>query len=377
MDSMFNILLVTTAYPSSLDPLNGTFVQDLARCLSLKHKVTVLHCARIPKNSGFNSGLNKINDNKITVVHVFVKETILPWTFSIIFGIFKGINFLKKQKIQFDIIHAHFFPSVIPFLFVLRNIPVILTEHWSGFPLRQLTKFNRLIAQFVMKHCKLVCPVSQYLLSSIKSYGINANFKVIPNTINHNSFYYKKKEIGNKINVLIIGRQVPEKNTPTVLEAINMVSKIRSDFHLDIIGGGSYLDEYINLSKKLHIEDVVKFHGFVERKKVLPFIQSADFVIIPAGTETQSVVMNEVMSCGKPILASDTGAPKEFIDDSVGILVASNNVQELKNGIIFMLDNIKKFDPLEGVKRAKSYFSYQSVLHQYDIVYNMILRNHS
>jgi glycosyltransferase involved in cell wall biosynthesis len=363
------ILLVTIAYPSRESHSNGTFTKELAQCLSSKYNITVLHCERLSKDSKNEPGIIIEKEQSIRIIHLFVKHSFIPWTLDIIIGFLKGLNHIQKEKLEIDLIHCNFFPSVIPFLFKFRKKLVILTEHWSGFPLKQLTKTNKLIAKIAINHCKVICPVSLFLMKSMQKSGISGNFKVIPNPIDMKIFYYKKKQQNCVVKILFVGRQIPERNTPIILKAIKEISKEFTNFHLDIVGGGSHLEQYEKLCNKLELKKFVTFHGQVVRSNIIDYIHSADFVLIPAGTETQSVFLNEAMACGKPILAANTGGPTEYVNEDIGILIDPKNIDEWKNGIMSMINKLNEFDPIKISQTARDNFSYISILKKYQEIY--------
>lgn len=367
-----NILIVTIAFPSQQNSLNGTFVKDMAKCIAKLHNVTVLHCTTIPKSSKITSEISEEIQDDLRVVNIFLKEGFFPTTLLTTRGILKGLNYLKKKQIPIDLIHAHFFASAIPFLWKMRKTPVVLTEHWSGFPLKKLGALN-LVAKLVMSHCKMICPVSNYLMKSIMGYGIKSNFKVIYNPVDQNYFFLKQKNSGGIIKPLVIARQDPIKGIPTLLKAIALVSKIRADFHLDIVGHGPQYENYMHLSKQLKINNFVTFHGAKERTEVAKFMQSCDFLINSSISENQAVTLNEAICCGKPILATKVGGNVESVNENIGILVEPRNVEALKNGIITMLDNFKNYDFSEIALSGKQSYGYESIGKKYDQVYKHVL----
>lgn len=71
----------------------------------------------------------------------------------------------------------------------IYKIPVVITEHWTGFPRHVLGKFEILKARFAMNKADIILPVSNQLKDAIKSYHIKNKFKVIPNVVNTEIFY--------------------------------------------------------------------------------------------------------------------------------------------------------------------------------------------
>lgn len=361
------------AFPSLLDPINGTFVREMARCAARQHNVTVLHCAILPKeNSNVIPGIYEEHVDGIHIVNVFVRKGMMPSLVAITRGIFYGLKHLKsKQKI--DIIHAHFFASAIPFLLTMRKTPVVLSEHWSGFPLRLLPFYTAMIARIVMKHCKMVCPVSNSLMVSIKSYGIFTNFRILRNPVDTSVFHYVRKEADLKKRILIVARQDPIKGIPTLLHAISSVAKFRRDFVVDVVGGGPKLEENVLLASDLLIDDLVVFHGAKSKQEVARFMVECDFLALSSITENQPVVVSEAMCCGKPILATKVGGIPEIVNEKIGILVQPNNIGVMTEGLLQMLDSFTTFDA-EGISKiGDKLFSYDSIERELDTIYRELV----
>ena len=77
--------------------------------------------------------------------------------------------------------------------------------------------------------------------------------------------------------------------------------------------------------------------------------------------ETFGVVYIEAMACGKPVIASDIGGPKEIITPDTGILVPPGNSEALSKAIEFMLDNCSSYSAEKISQYAKERFSYETV----------------
>jgi len=369
------VLVSTTLYPSAINPVAGIFVKEMAKCISINHNVIVLHCAEIPKNSGLKVGIYDESMEDLRVIHVFVKKRTVPNLISVTMGLLKGLNYLKKCNVRIDVIHAHFFSSVTPFLILMRSKPVVLSEHWSGYALKLLPKYAVPVIRIVIAHCKVICPVSKFLLNSIQSYGIKGKFFVIHNPVDTKYFFPSAKIPSNKIRVLVVGNQVPVKGIPVLLNAVYAVSKFRSDFQIDIVGDGPNLVEYIKLMKDLKLEKLISFHGSKSKEEVAEFVRSCDFLMISSLVETQSVVAAEALCCGKPVLATAVGGIPEFIDSSTGILVKPNNVIDLQNGILQMLDSFSHYDSKKIAQKGRELFSYDSINLQINEVYKKVLES--
>jgi len=374
---LLKILMISTSFPTNWNETDGILFREMARSFSNKHEITILHCCILPNDSKVNPGIYEETLEKIKIIRVYIKKPILPHMIAYTLGFIKGLRYLRKQNIEFDIVHGLWFQSIIPFIFIWKNIPVVLTEGWSGFSLGQLNFITKLLARKTMSHCKTVMPTSNYLISKIKSYGVKTNFIPIPSIVDTSFFYPIEKNSNDTTKLLIVARQDPVKGIPILLKAIQKISENEKKFHLDIVGGGSYLKEYKQLSKHLHVENHVTFHGEKTKGEVAKFMQSCDFFILSSITEGLSGVISEAMCCGKPTVATNVGAIPELFDMvkiPLGKLV-EYDPDAIADGIKFMLENFKTFDSFHLASRGKELFSAESWLEKYEKIYFDAINN--
>ena len=138
-----------------------------------------------------------------------------------------------------------------------------------------------------------------------------------------------------------IRRKYPEK----VLEGI-LRSSVKSDFHLNYIGDGVNRKIIEKLIIKNHLENKVKLHGFVERKKVPEFISNAQCFIMISEEETFGLVYLEAMSMGCITIASKNEGMEGIIKDGVnGFLCKAGDEFELAK----IINQINKM-PIEKLR---------------------------
>jgi len=59
----------------------------------------------------------------------------------------------------------------------------------------------------------------------------------------------------------------------------------------------------------------VRFLGFLDREELATFYSTLDVFAFPSPVETQGLVALESIACGTPVVAVDSGALSESIDD--------------------------------------------------------------
>ena len=116
------------------------------------------------------------------------------------------------------------------------------------------------------------------------------------------------------------GRVLALKKVEYVLYALKYLKKADPRYHLDIIGDGEHLPKIKKLTKKLGLEDSVKFQGFMEHDKIMEILPSYSIFMFTSDIrEGWGVVMNEGLNAGCICFAnSGAGSTKFLVDDECG-----------------------------------------------------------
>ena len=372
------ILFIAGWYPSKKNPVNGIFIKEHARAVLLYNEIIVL-CSEGIDHSIKN--FYKIEDNiedGIRTLRLRYQKFPIPKTnyFIYLWCIFQGFRKLMNEGWKPDIIHAHVFLAGVPAVILGRiyKIPVVITEHWSGFPEHLLGKIDILIARFAMNKAKIILPVSKNLESSIKSYGINNRFEVIYNVIDIFTFYPSLKKDINKIKkILLVALLLPVKGIPYLLQSLAQLKQKRQDFSLEIVGDGPNREEYEKLTMELDLEKEVKFNGLKSKSEIAEFMRNSDFFILPSLWENLPCVLIEAMASGLPIIASNIGGIPEILNKDIGILIKPKDVDELTKAINHMLDHYQNYSSKKISKYAKENFSNEVVGKRLDKIYRKLL----
>lgn len=308
----------------------------------------------------------------LTVDKIIIGDLIFCWC------VFVAFRKLMKGGWTTDIIRANVFTAGVPAVILgrLYRIPVVITEHWTDIPRRLLTLDQRLKLRFAMNRAKAVLPVSKSLQQSIQAYGVRNMFRVVPNTVNTSLFSVAASrgpsENGETKRVLSVTRFMPVKGVTYLLQAIGRVRERRGDFVLDVIGAGPDAVECALLARKIGIDDVVRFHGAMQKPEVAKYMRDCAFFVQASLVETFGVVYIEAMSCGKPVIACDIPGPKDFINQDVGILVPPQDVDALAKAVDLMLDRHGDYSPEKIARYARERFSNEAVGSMLDGIYREI-----
>lgn len=374
------VLHIAGWYPSQKNPINGIFVKEHVKATALYCDVVVLH----GECTGGMHDVYQVEESMeegIRTLRIAYRKSPVPRTTSALYiwAVFSVFRKLLKEGFRPDVIHAHEYSAAVPAVLIgrLYGIPVVVTEHYSGFPRGLVRGVERLKAKFAFEHADLVCPVSEDLRRHIERLGIRARFSVVPNVVDTSIFYPSRQETNacdGRKRLLTVARLIPRKGISYLIEALAKLKTKRDDFVLDVIGDGPNRTEYEKLVRKAGLSDLVCFHGFLKHKsEIAEFMRSCDFFVLPSLFETFGVVLIEALACGKPVIATDIGGPNEIVTQIVGKLVPPGNSEALAKAIEYMLDYYPKYDPNKIARYARERYNPQAVGKEFDRIYRLVL----
>lgn len=149
-----------------------------------------------------------------------------------------------------------------------------------------------------------------------------------------NPRYWDAYGLVSGVRFLYVGRVSREKNLELLMEAFMLVSEVRSDAQLIIVGDGPYKSE---MQMKLTGFPVL-FTGYLEGEELQSCYASANVFVFPSTTDTFGNVVLEAQASGLPVIVTDEGGPKELmINGETGLVVENVTRQGLANAIKFFL----------------------------------------
>jgi glycosyltransferase involved in cell wall biosynthesis len=356
------VLFITAWYPTRENPIDGIFIREHAKSVSIyANEVTVIHAGRTDKRTkGIYRIFDTIEEGIRTIRIYCFPSPFRPINYiSYSWAILVVARKLFKKGFFPEIIHAHVYTAGLPALILARwyRIPIVLSEHWSRFPLRKLNVFEKILAKLVMNRVDMILPVSNSLKMTLRGCGIKGRFKVVPNVVDTSLFYppEKNQKIHDDKKILFVGSLKPVKGLPYLFDALSELGRERIDWHLDIVGEGAAREEYEQMVVRLGLDHKIKFHGLRTKREVSGFMRQADFFVLPSLWENLPCVIIEAMASGLPIVSTDVGGIPELINAETGILVPPGNVTRLSEALGLMTESLHQYDRFRIAQKAQRY----------------------
>lgn len=169
--------------------------------------------------------------------------------------------------------------------------------------------------------------------------------------------------------IFYVGGFMTHKNIPTLIKAFYELKKEEIPHKLVFTGKNSNKKIY-NLIQRLGLQKHIIFLGYVESEDLPALYNGADLFVYPSLYEGFGLPPLEAMSCGCPVVASNTSSLPEVVGDG-GIMVDPYDVDELANAMHRVLTNdwLRINLIRRGLKRAKM-FSWEKCAKETLEVYN-------
>lgn len=378
------ILVLTDIFPSNEEPISGTFVYELAKALSYKNHVIVIH-PRLWNPFSIKSCKEKQNYH----LHMNGMEIYRPKLFILPKGdrlFFRAFAFLiaslpllrkLRKTFHLDLIHAQMagpagFAAVL--LGIIFRKPVIVTAQGSDIHTFPKHFFLKRLVIFTLKRATMVVAVSHSLKDLIlKMVNIQNKSFIIRNGSRPEVFFpiYKtnsRERLSLPINkkfILFIGSLIPRKAVDVLLRAFACMNK--KDVFLLLIGKGDSELELKALAKELHIETQVYFIGSKKHDEIPLWLNACDVFCLPSHHEGFPTVIVEAFACGRPVVATKVdGVPEAITNDTIGILVEPHNAEELAAALNKALE--KEWD-YQAIAEYGKRFSWDTIAEEYTELY--------
>jgi glycosyltransferase involved in cell wall biosynthesis len=181
----------------------------------------------------------------------------------------------------------------------------------------------------------MIVTQSPAFADDIRRHGFPGDIRVIPYLMPEVSPVVPFPDMGKTIRIGFLGRLAPQKNVGMLPEAL--VELVRGPqrateaaYEVHIFGDGTERQRVEKLARRLRVDDAVVFHGPVRHEGVFGAIDSCHLFALPSRTEGQCLAALEILSRGRPLVATPVGAlPDIIVDAEVGRLIGRGDVQGL------------------------------------------------
>ncbi len=298
----------------------------------------------------------------------------------------KMVEVAKYQKL--DILHVHYaIPHTISAYLAKQiigsKLKIITTLHGTDITLVGLEPSFHHIMKFIIEQSDAITAVSRFLKEkTITNFQIEKDIRVIYNFID--PIKYRRLEIPelrasiapDEEKILIHTSNFRTvKRVPDVIRIFNEILK-KIPAKLILIGDGPDRSNAEALCRELNICEHVKFLG--KQLDIVPLLSISDLFLIPSQSESFGLSALEAMACGVPVISSSVGGlPELQIHGETGYIAEIGDIERMAKYAIELLTNEHKHRLFSEAarKRAITHFSQDTIIKQYENLYEEVLRN--
>lgn len=386
-----HILLVPSTYPSTENPVKGIFYRDQALALSRAgYQVNVLTFDRVlPKRaaiqmrrlSDFRTTIQVENDLGLMVYRViqwnWYPNSLWPKYLN---AMVKGMLFgFWKYTERFglpDVIHAHnavyggYFASKIK---QETNLPVILTEHSTSHMLGNIPPHVSPLVDAAVEAADIRLAVGKALADSLSLQFPERQFTVLGNIVDDSFF-----ELGDSAPqhppfvFCAVCALVEKKGLDVLIRAFAQTFR-EKQVVLRIAGTGKQREDLNSLIQELHVSPQVQLLGQLSRDDIKKLLYSSHVLVSSSRVETFAVNIIEALSCGRPVIATRSGGPEDFVNEQNGILVPVDNIDSLADAMKRMTEIWHRYDAWKIRQECVNQYGEKAIVRKLEGVYKQLV----
>lgn len=292
---------------------------------------------------------------------------------------------------QIDVLHVHYaIPHAYAGYMAKKmladegiHLPMVTTLHGTDITLVGNHPFYKPAVTFSINKSDFVTSVSQSLKDdTYKYFDISKEIHVIPNFIEVNDASTTTSENCQRIKMAQPDERIithisnfrKVKRIPDVVAIFNEIQK-QIPAKLMMVGEGPEKEVAEKLCESFGIQDKVIFFGNSnEIDKILCY---SDLFLLPSETESFGLAALEAMSCGVPVVSSNSGGlPELNIHGVSGYLAQVGAVAEMAQLSLDILSDAEKLVQFKKAAQAQAkLFDIKAILPMYEDLYQKAINS--
>ncbi len=255
------------------------------------------------------------------------------------------------QRKPIDIVHSHSIDITTKYAVLIKrkiNVPVVATtcghdiismpsvgNYWES---RTDPKYEKMIGHN-MRCVDAVGAISRGVRKELESIGTTAKILDIPNGVDWDSFQVAERDYfqtklnlpKSAISIVSLGRNCPQKDFKTGIEAFALIAKNNPNVHY-IVAGTNAMD-LRDQAGKTGCGDRIHLMNTIPMTDVPKLLWSADIFFCPSIVEGFAQVVVQAMACARPCVLSKCCGNEDFEGSSFASLGRVGDAASLANAL--------------------------------------------
>lgn len=374
-EALLKILFISSWYPNKTAPTLGNFVARHAQAIASKHQVFVVHPVPVKGVSHLSYDIQ--TEGNVTTC-ILYHPAIRPhrWFRAFFYKkAFQKLNF-KPDLIHLNVLHPA--GSVAVKFSQELGIPLVATEHWTGFhDQTHNTVGNRTWASIraVARHINTLCPVTAHLAEAMQKKGLAGDYEVIANVVDTDCFYPAEVTADRPFTFLHVSSLYDvHKNVSGLLRAFKRLHERFPEVVLRIIGDGE-LAPHRNYAQVLGLPPgCLVWEGASPIEHIASAMRSSDAFVLFSNYENLPCVIGESFASGIPVISTRVGGISEHLNSERGVLIDRGDEDALVAAMTEVYQERSRFDTEALRTYAVRHFSNDAIAEAYHLVYQKALK---
>ena len=250
---------------------------------------------------------------------------------------------------------------------------------WQKFPAAYFALESQLIKQFDYIYS---CHTQTAKFYQQKYPQLAHNTSYLKNTVDEERFYALEPTIKDEQRralaaemelaedtqfILFAGRLHPQKDPLLLIEAFALLD--RPNVHLLMAGAGELEPELKAKIADLELDRRVTMLGAVPQAKLATLHQVSDVFVLSSAYEGLPFAVLEALSCGTPVVTTDSGETPDFLAADSGIVCPQRTSNAIAGAIATILQHSDRYPSTACVRTAKPYSAKTVVTEVYQAMY--------
>jgi L-malate glycosyltransferase len=293
-------------------------------------------------------------------------------------------RYIDEQGLP-DVIHAHDYvyagiaASEIGELF---GVPVVVTVHSSDLAQKSTPESLIRRASEVSANVGATISVSRALKSRLMGMGIKSSLnEVVPNVIDpqhadRDLSSVTVSEVCGSVGFeyINIATMDDNKNHELLVNAFRKVLTHQPLSRLTLVGTGSNKRRLKRLVRHCDIAHRVEFIDYLNRDALFERLSAARCFVLTSRFETFGVVLIEAASVGLPVIATRCGGPEDIVEENSGMLVDSDNADQLVMAMLRVQGEALKYDRAAIRNNVLRRFGEEAIVRRLEHIYIAVNR---
>jgi len=365
-----HILVMSSWYPSRIDPHVGNFVQRFATLLANDYQVSVIHTVADKNCSTINVSDTTIAGVRTVLIYYPKKQLKIGRWLQRRKALATGLRLIEDV----DLVFGHvLLPQGLQFIGAKNyyNCPLVVLEHGSYFrkeKRKSFTKIQRTILKRTSRNIQQLLAVSPRLREDITAVFPTTQIDIVPNFIDTNLFHPKVKHTASFSKFLHVSTLDEQTKNPGVLfEGFYNALQINPTLQLTVLSDQATV-LWENWVKTRGIAAHVRFLGPCTWEEIANEMQQHDALIATSRYESFGIVFAEAWSSGLPVFTTSVGIATD-LPDFLGRNIPQNDPAALSQLLLSFAAKECVFDSEEISAYAQQYDA-KKVLDQLHTIFN-------